>query len=217
MILLGAPGIGKGTQAELLCEELATCHLSTGDIFRAANSSDGELSPAMQDALGYMKRGDLVPDETVIDLVRERVSCLKCEYGFLLDGFPRTVDQAAALDSLMDEHNLKLDAVLSFNLEMPKVIERLSGRRTCDGCKTTFHVKAKPPKVEGVCDKCGGNLYQREDDSPESIEVRMKAYHESTRPLEEYYDKRGELLRVNADGTPQEVFAKALEILKQAR
>lgn len=214
MILLGAPGIGKGTQAELLCEKLGTCHLSTGDIFRAAKNSQEVLTPAMENALSYMKRGDLVPDETVINLVSERFSCLKCEYGFLLDGFPRTVDQADALDNLMVENDLELDAVLSFELEMPKVIERLSGRRTCEGCKTTFHVVTKPPKVEGVCDKCGGRLYLREDDRPESIEVRMRAYQKSTRPLEEYYEKRGKLIKVSADGTPQEVFEKAYKVLQ---
>ncbi len=214
MVLLGAPGVGKGTQAEFLVERLKTCHLSTGDVFRAARSmADGELSPAMETALTYMKSGALVPDETVIDMVRERVMCLKCEYGFLLDGFPRTVQQAEALDELLTAHSLKLDAVLNYDLPMDQVIARLSGRRTCRGCKTTFHVVSKPPQKEGVCDKCGGELYQREDDQPESIRVRLQAYTDSTAPLVNYYQAKGLLKTLSADGSPEEIFARTMVAL----
>ncbi len=209
MVLLGAPGVGKGTQAELLCERLKTCHLSTGDVFRAARSmADGELSPAMESALSYMKRGALVPDETVIDMVRERIMCLKCDYGFLLDGFPRTVQQAEALDDILKVHGLELDAVLNYDLPMEQVIARLSGRRTCRGCKTTFHIVSKPPQVEGVCDKCGGELYQREDDQPESIRVRLQAYNDSTAPLVDYYQAKGILKTISAEGSPEEIFER---------
>ncbi|HOB75581.1 MAG TPA: adenylate kinase [Phycisphaerae bacterium] len=214
MVLLGAPGIGKGTQAELLCKRFRTCHLSTGDVFRAAKSSQGPLGPAMQAALGYMQRGELVPDETVIDMVRERVECLKCDYGFLLDGFPRTVQQAEALDRMFQETGLVLDAVLNYELPVEKVVERLSGRRTCKDCKTTFHVRTMPPKVEGKCDKCGGELYQREDDRPESIRVRLKAYEESTAPLKDYYAKTGLLITIQADGTPEQVFEQTIGALR---
>ena len=214
MILLGAPGIGKGTQAELLCERLRTCHLSTGDLFRAAKNRPEEPGPAMKAALGYMQRGELVPDQTVIDMVRERVRCLKCDYGFLLDGFPRTVQQAEALDRMFQEEELVLDAVLNYELPVEEVVERLSGRRTCKGCKTTFHVRTMPPKVEGVCDKCGGELYQREDDRPESIRVRLKAYQESTAPLKDYYAKRGLLITIQAAGTPEQVFEQTIGLLR---
>lgn len=215
IILLGAPGIGKGTQAELLSQSLGCCHLSTGDIFRAAKGLDEcALTPSMRQALGFMKRGELVPDEIVIQLVAERIRCLNCPHGFLLDGFPRTVNQAEVLDKALANHNVSLDAVLSFELDTDKVIERLSGRRTCSGCKTTFHIKSKPPRVEGICDKCGGALYQREDDRPDAIAVRLRAYHESTAPLEEYYDKQGLLRRIDADGPPDAVFNRAMAVME---
>jgi adenylate kinase len=214
-VLLGAPGAGKGTQAELLSHALGSCHLSTGDVFRAARCMDAnDLSPAMVSALGYMQRGELVPDDIVIDMVRERVSCLKCDCGFVLDGFPRTVSQAATLEMLLEQEHLKLDGVLSYELAMPTVIERLGGRRTCRDCKTTYHVATKPSARGGVCDKCGGELYQRVDDTPESIKVRLDAYHESTRPLEDYYRERGLLIPIPADGTPQEVFDQTLQEIK---
>jgi adenylate kinase len=207
--------VGKGTQAEMLCETLKACQLSTGDVFRAAKAGDpATLSPAMSAALGYMKRGELVPDDTVIDMVRERINCLKCPYGFLLDGFPRTVDQAGSLDGMLTGCGLKLDAVLNFELPMDEVVTRLSGRRTCPKCKTTFHVVTKPPVKEGVCDKCGGELYLREDDRPESIRVRLQAYQDSTSPLADYYAKRGLLLNISAEGSPEKVFGHALEALK---
>jgi adenylate kinase len=215
MILLGAPGIGKGTQAELLCKRFHTCHLSTGDVFRAAKCAEGKLSPAMQDALGYMQRGELVPDETVIEMVRERLTCLRCDYGFLLDGFPRTVPQAEALEAMFKTTGLSLDAVLSFELPIQDVVDRLSGRRTCRSCKTTFHVRTMPPKVEGVCDKCGGELYQREDDRPESIRVRLEAYEASTAPLKDYYAQRGLLFTISAAGSPQEVFDRTIVSLRE--
>ncbi|GMU22821.1 MAG: adenylate kinase [Phycisphaerae bacterium] len=215
MILLGAPGIGKGTQAELLCKRFHTCHLSTGDVFRAAKCAEGRLSPAMQDALGYMQRGELVPDETVIEMVRERLTCLRCDYGFLLDGFPRTVPQAEALEAMFKTTGLSLDAVLSFELPIQEVVDRLSGRRTCRSCKTTFHVRTMPPKVEGVCDKCGGELYQREDDRPESIRVRLEAYEASTAPLKDYYAQRGLLFTLSAAGSPQEVFDRTIVSLRE--
>ena len=177
LVLLGAPGVGKGTQAELLGARLGACHLSTGDIFRTAKGLDAcERTPAMTAALEYMRRGELVPDETVLALVAERGGCLGCCGGFLLDGFPRTVAQADALDKLLKEQRVKLDAVLSYELPLEQIVARLSGRRTCAGCKAVFHLEARPPKVKGVCDHCGGSLYQREDDRPESIRVRMQAY-----------------------------------------
>ena len=215
LVLLGAPGVGKGTQAELLCQKLGACHLSTGDIFRAAKAMDaGERTPALTAALDYMRRGDLVPDETVLALVAERVGCLRCDSGFLLDGFPRTVAQAEALDKLLAGQKLQLDAVLSYDLPLEKVVARLSGRRTCPGCKAVFHVEARPPKVAGVCDHCGGKLYQREDDRPESIRVRMEAYERSTAPLADFYRKKKLLVSISAEGSPEEIFQRSVDALK---
>jgi len=214
LVLLGAPGVGKGTQAELLGAALGACHLSTGDIFRAARAMDScDLTPALSSALTHMKRGELVPDETVLDLVRERIKCLQCEGGFLLDGFPRTVAQADALEKLLHKQKLKLDGVLSYELPLPEVIARLSGRRTCPDCKAVFHTEARPPKTAGVCDHCGGRLYQREDDRPESIRVRMEAYERSTAPLAEFYHRRGLLIPVSGDGSPEEIFERSLRAL----
>jgi len=214
LVLLGAPGVGKGTQAELLCAKLGACHLSTGDIFRAAKAMDpSERTPALTAAQEYMRRGDLVPDETVLALVAERVGCLRCEGGFLLDGFPRTVAQAEALEKLLAGDKVQLDAVLSYELPLEQVVSRLSGRRTCAGCKAVFHIQTRPSKVEGVCDHCGGKLYQREDDRPESIRVRMEAYERSTAPLAEFYRQRKLLLPISAEGTPEEIFHRTLDAL----
>lgn len=215
LILLGAPGVGKGTQADLLCERLNTLHLSTGDVFRAAKSAPAsERTPAIERALGYMKRGELVPDDTVIDLVRERKACLHDAAGFLLDGFPRTVVQSEALQQLMKTENLTLTGVLDYELPMDEVIKRLSGRRTCAGCKAVFHVMTMPPKQEGVCDHCGGQLYQREDDRPESIRVRLEAYANSTSPLTDYYRKLGLLIPISANGAPEEIFQRTMTALQ---
>ena len=218
LVLLGAPGVGKGTQAELLCANLGACHLSTGDIFRAAKALDAaERTPALTAALDYMRRGDLVPDETVLALVAERVGCLRCEGGFLLDGFPRTVAQAEALDKLLASEKVKLDAVLSYDLPLERVVARLSGRRTCPNCKAVFHIEARPPKAAGVCDHCGAKLYQREDDRPESIRVRMEAYERSTAPLAEFYRRKKLLVSISAEGSPEEIFKRSLDALQAAK
>jgi adenylate kinase len=217
LVLLGAPGVGKGTQAELLCERLGTCHLSTGDIFRAAKSlGAGERSPALEAALDYMKRGDLVPDQTVLDLIRERISCLRCRSGFLLDGFPRTVAQAEAFAKILDQEHIQLDAVLNYDLPIEKVVARLSGRRTCPKCKAVFHVTGRPPRVEGICDHCGTKLQQREDDRPEAVRVRMAVYEKSTRPLADFYQQRGLLVTILAEGTPEEIYQRTLTTLGSA-
>jgi adenylate kinase len=217
MILLGAPGTGKGTQADLLCRRFRTCHLSTDDVFRAARNSSGPLSPATQAALGHMQRGELVPDETVFDMVHERIGCLTCDYGFLLDGFPRTEQQAQSLDRIFQEKGLVLDAVLNYELPVDEVVERLSGRRTCKACKATFHLRTRPPKNEGTCDRCGSELYQREDDRPESIRVRLKAYEESTAPLKDYYARTNLLVTISAAGSPEEIFDRTISLLRDRR
>jgi adenylate kinase len=218
LVLLGAPGVGKGTQADLLNERLGACHLSTGDVFRAAGTrSDCEQSPAMKEALSYMRRGALVPDSTVWEMVRERVGCLRCGGGFILDGFPRTLGQAELLQQLLDGERLALTAVVNYELPTSEIVARLGGRRTCEKCKAVFHVTERPPKVAGRCDHCDGKLFQREDDRPESITVRLQAYARSTEPLIDFYGKAGLLVRVAATGSPDEILEISLTDLKSRR
>lgn len=214
LVLLGAPGVGKGTQAELLAERLGACHLSTGDVFRAAKCLPEEKrSKAMNEAIAYMKRGELVPDRTVLDMVRERSGCLRCQGGFLLDGFPRTVAQAEALKEILQDLDVELDGVLNYELPIDEIVSRLSGRRTCSSCKAVYHVTTKPSKQEGRCDNCGGTLFQREDDQPASIQVRMDAYATSTAPLTEYFQQLGLLVPIAATGSPDEIFQRTMQSL----
>jgi adenylate kinase len=211
LVLLGAPGVGKGTQADLLCQRLGTCHLSTGDVFRAAKTlKQEERSAGLSEALTYMKSGRLVPDATVLSIVRERVRCLNCPGGFLLDGFPRTVAQAEALEKILDHEGKPLTGVVNYELPIEEIVQRLSGRRTCSGCKAVYHLVSAPPLKKDVCDRCGSALYQREDDQPESIRVRMSAYQESTLPLIQFYRQRGLLISIKADGAPVAIFQRTL-------
>jgi len=206
LVLLGAPGVGKGTQADRLRGRLGACHLSTGDVFRAAGSRDAcDQTPVMKSAIEYMRRGALVPDTTVWEMVRERSACIRCGGGFILDGFPRTLAQAEALKEHMESERLSLSAVVNYELPLAEIVARLSGRRTCEKCKAVFHVTTQPPKEEGVCDRCGGRLFQREDDRPESITVRLEAYERSTAPLIQFYKDLGLLVSVPADGSPDEI------------
>jgi adenylate kinase len=214
LVLLGAPGVGKGTQADLLQQRLGACHLSTGDVFRAATRSACAPSPAMAAALDYMRRGALVPDATVWEMVRERSACLRCRGGFILDGFPRTLAQAESLKQLMRNENLPLSAVVNYELPLPEIVERLSGRRTCENCKAVYHVTRQPSQAEGVCDRCAGRLHQREDDRPESVTVRMQAYERSTAPLIDFYRNLGLLLPVAAEGSPSEICERTVTLLE---
>jgi adenylate kinase len=158
-----------------------------------------------------MRRGQLVPDDVVVSMVRERTGCLRCRGGFLLDGFPRTTAQAAALDSILSELGVALDFTLCYEMPLEEVVARLSGRRTCLGCKAVYHTTTRPPRVEGVCDQCRGRLVQRADDRPESIRIRMHAYEESTRPVAEYYTRAGKLVTIPASGTPEEILQRTLQ------
>jgi adenylate kinase len=214
LVLLGAPGVGKGTQAELLSKRLGPCQLSTGEIFRAAKQhSNGDLSPAMKAALEYMRRGELVPDETVLDILRERAHCLQCPTGFLLDGFPRTATQARALQLMLKELDVKLDAVVSYELSTEQVIERISGRRICPQCKANYHLTAMPPRKDGVCDVCGAALIQREDDRPEAVRIRLEAYEKSTKPLEDFYRSLDLLVPVKVGTVPEVTFERTITAL----
>lgn len=211
LVLLGAPGVGKGTQADLLTARLGACHLSTGDVFRAAGKRrDCDQSPAMKAAMDSMRRGELVPDATVWEMVRERSHCILNCGGFILDGFPRTLSQAESLKELMGKEKLSLSAVINYELPVDEIILRLGGRRTCEQCKSVFHVAERPPEVEAVCDHCGGRLFQREDDRPEAIIVRLHAYERSTAPLIKFYQDLGLLVPIAAKGSPDEILARTL-------
>jgi adenylate kinase len=212
LVLFGPPGVGKGTQAELLTQVLGTCHLSTGDVFRAAQGA-GVQSPAVKEALDAMRRGELVSDALVVTLMRERARCLRCRGGFLLDGFPRTIAQAEALDVLLAEQGVSLDAVVDYESQAEEIVTRLSGRRTCPLCKAVYHVTTRPPIAAGVCDRCGGGLVQRDDDRPESVRVRMQTYQASTRRVTGYYGRAGKLVTVPASGTPVEILGRTLASL----
>lgn len=214
IVLLGPPGAGKGTQADLLSKSLGACHLSTGDVLRTAQCQS-DPSPALKAALESMRRGELVSDQLVVSMVKERSACLGCGGGFLLDGFPRTVAQAEALDELLEQRGVKLDAVLCYELPLDAIIGRLAGRRICSKCKAVFHLTTRPPRNQGACDLCGGALIQRDDDRPESIRIRMKAYEESTRPLEDFYERTNRLIRVAADGAPQAILERSLEAIQE--
>lgn len=216
LVLLGAPGVGKGTQAHLLNQRLGACHLSTGDVFRAAGSRKAcEQTPAMAAALDYMRRGDLVPDSSVWEMVRERSGCLHCQGGFVLDGFPRTLGQAEALSQLMEKENLTLSAVVNYELPVAEIVSRLSGRRICEKCKAVFHVTRQPSRSEGICDECGGRLYRREDDRPESVKLRLEVYENSTAPLIKFYSQLGLLVPVAATGSPEEICARTMSALEK--
>lgn len=216
LVLLGPPGVGKGTQAHLLSQRLGACHLSTGDLFRAAGTCTNCIqTPAMTAALEYMQHGTLVPDATVWKMVRERSACLHCRGGFLLDGFPRTLAQVEALNQLLQEEKLSLSAVLDYELPLTEIVSRLSGRHTCEKCKSVFHITQQPSKAEGVCDHCGGRLYQREDDRPESVAVRLEVYECSTAPLIQFYQSLGLLLPVAASGSPEEICTRTITALEQ--
>jgi adenylate kinase len=213
LVLLGPPGVGKGTQAELLAARLCACHLSTGDVFRAAGKNTLSTTPAMSSALEFMRRGELVPDITVWELVRERSACLLECGSFILDGFPRTVNQAQLLKEFLDQGDTALTGVIDYELPLQEIVRRLSGRRTCEICAAVYNLAERPPKIHGVCDHCGGRLFQREDDRPESIQVRLGAYHRSTAPLIQFYRDLGLLVPVHAGGSPHEILERTLQQL----
>ena len=190
LILLGAPGAGKGTQAELICKEKNIPTISTGNMLREALKNGTEMGLK---AKVYMDAGDLVPDDIIIGIIKDRVAQPDCANGFILDGFPRTIPQAEALDNM----GVDIDAVLDIEVADEAIITRMSGRRVCEKCGSSYHMLYKQPKVEGVCDNCGGTLVQRKDDHPDTVKDRLNVYHNQTEPLKEYYSKQGKLLVVH--------------------
>lgn len=211
LVLLGPPGAGKGTQASAIVKKYSIPHISTGDIFRANIKNGTELGKQVE---AYMNKGLLVPDELVVSIVKDRLTEEDCKDGFLLDGFPRTVNQAEALDKELKDMELKLDKVINIEVGKEILIERAIGRRICKSCGATFHVKFSPPKEENICDKCGGELYQRDDDTVETVEKRIEVYHEQTKPLIDYYDKKDLLLNVDGTKSIEEVFNDVVAALE---
>lgn len=204
LILMGPPGAGKGTQAEKLVELYQIPHISTGDMFRKAQKEGTALGLK---AKSYMDQGQLVPDEVTVGIVKERLAEDDCKDGFLLDGFPRTVQQADALDGILKELGMELDRVVNIEVDKTFLVDRLTGRRVCRACGATFHITNKTPKVEGVCDKCGGELYQRNDDKVETVSNRLDVYAAQTAPLIEYYQSKGIMSSIDGSKSMEEVLA----------
>jgi adenylate kinase len=211
LVLLGAPGAGKGTQAKKLIEKYRIPQISTGDILRKA-VADG--TPLGKEAKSYMDKGELVPDSVVIGLVKERLGQDDCKNGYILDGFPRNTSQAETLDNVLSEMNSPLDIALSVDVDKDDLMKRLTGRRTCKGCQQMYNIHFSTPQKEGICDKCGGQLYQRDDDKEETIRNRLDVYDKSTAPLIDYYGKKGILKSVQGVGSIDEIFNKVVSILE---
>ena len=211
IVLVGPPGAGKGTQATRLADKLRVPHISTGDLFRANISQQTELGKL---AKSYMDAGNLVPDEVTIAMAKDRMEQPDAENGFLLDGFPRNVSQAEALDELLKTEGIKLDAVLDLEVPEEEVVKRIAGRRICrNDSAHVFHVTYSPAKKEGVCDVCGGELYQRDDDSEDTVRTRLEVYHTQTEPIIDYYKAQGLVVTIPALGKVEEVTARSMEAL----
>lgn len=210
LVLMGLPGAGKGTQADKIVVKYNIPHISTGDMFRAAIKEGTELG---LQAKSFMDKGELVPDEVTIGIVRERLSKADCEKGFLLDGFPRTVAQAEALDSMLADLDKKIDFVINIDVDQSILMERLTGRRICKNCGATYHLVFNPPSQEGVCDRCGGELYQRADDNAETVQNRLDVNIQQTKPLLNFYEDKGYLRNINGQQDINKVFADIEELL----
>ncbi len=210
IIMLGAPGAGKGTQAKRLAEKFTIPHISTGDIFRANIKNGTELG---KKAKGYMDQGLLVPDELVVDLVVDRIKQADCEKGYILDGFPRTIPQAEALDNALKAIDEKVDFAVNVEVPDSDIVSRMSGRRACLNCGATYHVVTIPTKVEGICDTCGSEIVLREDDKPETVLKRLEVYHNQTQPLIDYYTKQGILKEVDGRKNMTDTFEDILKVL----
>ncbi len=210
IIMLGAPGAGKGTQAKKIAEKYSIPHISTGDIFRANIKNGTELG---KKAKTYMDQGLLVPDELVVDLVVDRVGQEDAKNGYVLDGFPRTIPQAEALDNALTAINEKVDYAINVDVPDENIINRMSGRRACVACGGTYHIEYAPTKVEGICDACGGKLVLRDDDKPETVKKRLDVYHEQTQPLIDYYNNKGILVDIDGTQEMSQVFDAIVKVL----
>ena len=210
IIMLGAPGAGKGTQAKMIAEKCGIPHISTGDIFRANIKNGTELGAKAKE---YMDKGLLVPDELVCDLVVDRIQQADCEKGYILDGFPRTIPQAEALENALNAIEQKLDYAIDIDVPDENIINRMSGRRACVGCGATYHVLFNPTKVEGKCDVCGESLILRDDDTPETVKKRLDVYHTQTQPLIDFYTERKVLVEVDGTQSMDKVFDDIMKIL----
>ena len=204
IVMLGAPGAGKGTQANMIAEKYNIPHISTGDIFRANIKNGTELG---KEAKGYMDKGQLVPDELTVKLLLDRVAQADCKNGYVLDGFPRTIPQAEVLDGELTKNGEKLDYAIDVDVPDENIIHRMGGRRACLKCGATYHVEYVPPKKEGICDVCGSELVLRDDDKPETVKNRLKVYHDQTQPLIEYYTKQNVLHSVDGTQDVNKVFS----------
>ena len=211
LILLGGPGAGKGTQAKKLIDEFKIPQISTGDMLRAALAEKTELGLKAKE---YMDKGALVPDSVVIGLVEQRLAKPDCESGYILDGFPRTVPQAEALDQVLNQLGQEIDHVLSIDVDNDELVTRLSGRSTCRSCGAMYHVMFSPPKKEGVCDKCRGELYQRDDDNETTVRNRLKVYEEQTAPLISFYEKKGLLREVEGTGSIDDIYSRLKSVIR---
>jgi adenylate kinase len=211
LVLVGPPGAGKGTQAQFIAAHFDVPKVSTGDLFRA---NVGSATPLGLEAKRYMDAGELVPDSVTIGMVRDRLSQDDAVKGFLLDGFPRNTAQAEVLAEILDELGVQLDVVVELVVDNEEIIRRLSGRRTCRSCGHVWHVDFDPPAVSDVCDRCGGVLFQRDDDKPETVRRRLEVYAEQTAPVVEWYEKRGLLVRIDATGPVDAVTARVLAALR---
>ena len=210
IIMLGAPGAGKGTQAKKIAEKYAIPHISTGDIFRANIKNGTELGKKAKE---FMDKGQLVPDELTVEILLDRVANDDCKNGYVLDGFPRTIPQADVLDKELTKLGDKVDFAINVDVPDENIVRRMSGRRACLKCGATYHIEHIPPKKEGICDTCGSELVQRDDDKPETVQNRLKVYHEQTQPLIEYYGKKDILKNVDGTKDMQEVFTDIVNIL----
>ncbi|MNX42549.1 adenylate kinase [compost metagenome] len=210
IVFLGAPGAGKGTQARLIAEKHHIPQISTGDILRAAVR---EGTPLGVEAKGYMDRGELVPDALMVGLIRDRIGCDDCLKGYILDGFPRTLEQARALDAMLAEVGSPLQLAIDFSVPTEELVRRLSGRRVCRACGASFHLVSAPPAAEGICDHCGGELYQRPDDNVETVSKRLDVYHAQTAPITAYYREQGLLYPVDGMRGIDEIQAELEQVL----
>lgn len=210
IIMLGAPGAGKGTQAKMIAEKYGLPHISTGDIFRANIKNGTELG---KEAKEYMDKGLLVPDELTVRLLLDRVAQDDCKNGYVLDGFPRTIPQAEVLDEKLSELGEKVDYAINVDVPDENIVNRMSGRRACLSCGATYHIVSIPPKKEGICDVCGSELVLRDDDKPETVQNRLKVYHDQTQPLINFYEKKGVLRSVDGTFPMEEVFTAITKIL----